>query len=116
MNKILAQSLNFQVGPPPASGTPAQTVAIEGPLKGINSLADIVTIIMSFLYPFAGVILLFVFIWGGYDLLTSHGEPEKLNSGRAKITSGIIGFVLLAISYVLARVLGFIFGVGDGIL
>lgn len=112
MNRLLAQSLNFQVGP---SGVP-RSIAIQGPLVGINSLADIVTIIMSFLYPFAGVILLGVVIWGGFDLLTSHGEAEKLNSGRSKITSGIIGFVLLAASYILARVFGFIFGIGEGIL
>ena len=107
MNRILAQSLNYNVG----IGS-----SIHGPLVGINNLSDIITVLMSFFYPFAGVVLLFVFIWGGYDFLTSHGEPEKLNSGRAKITSGIIGFVLLAASYIIARVLGFIFGVGEGIL
>jgi len=110
MNQQLAQSLNFQ-----PSGAP-RTIAIQGPLVGINSLADIVTVLMSFLYPFAGVILLGVVVWGGFDLLTSRGESEKLNSGRAKITAGIIGFVLLAASYILARVFGFIFGVGEGIL
>ncbi|PIZ62589.1 hypothetical protein COY16_03885 [Candidatus Roizmanbacteria bacterium CG_4_10_14_0_2_um_filter_39_13] len=112
MNQLLAQSLNFQVGPTGSS----RTIAIQGPLVGINSLADIVTVIMSFLYPFAGAIFLGVVIWGGFDLLTSHGEAEKLNSGRSKITSGIIGFILLATSYILAKLLGFIFGVGEGIL
>lgn len=112
MNNLLAQNLNIQVG----SSSAPKTISIQGPLVGINSLADIVTVFMSFLYPFAGVIFLGVVIWGGIDLLTSHGEAEKLNSGRSKITSGIIGFVLLAVSYILAKLLGFIFGVGEGIL
>lgn len=112
MNQIIAQRLNIF---PRETGTPTPII-IQGPLVGIESLSDIISVLMSFFYPFAGVILLFVCIWGGYDLLTSQGESEKLNSGRSKITSGIIGFILLAISYILARVLGFIFGVGEGIL
>ena len=115
MNPILAQGLNFQVGNL-GSGTSARSISVHGPLVGIENLSDILTVLMSFFYPFAGVILLFVCIWGGYDLMTSHGEAEKLNSGRSKITAGIIGFVLLAASYTLARVIGFIFGVGEGIL
>ena len=115
MNSLLAQGLNFQVGNT-GVGSTGRSISIQGPLVGIENLSDIITVLMSFFYPFAGVILLFVCIWGGYDLLTSHGEAEKLNGGRSKITSGIIGFVLLAASYILARVLGFIFGVGEGVL
>ena len=64
----------------------------------------------------AAVILLLVLIWGGYDFLMSRGDAEKVNSGKAKMTAGIIGFVLLMLSYLIARVLGFIFDVGNGVL
>lgn len=114
MTDTLAQGLQFQVGGS-TSGTPS-LVSVKGPLVGINNISDIVTVLMSFLYPFAGVILLFVLVWGGFDLINSHGESDKISGARAKITAGIIGFVLLAASYILARVLGFIFGVGEGVL
>ncbi len=109
MNKLLAQGLNID----PANGDP---VTVKGPLADINQLNDLINVVTSFLYPLAAVILLLVLIWGGYDFLMSRGDAEKVNSGKAKITAGIIGFVLLMLSFLISRVLGFIFGVGEGVL
>lgn len=89
--------------------------SIEGPLEGINNIADVINRILPFLITAAGIILLFVFIWGGYDFITSQGSAEKVKSAQAKITTGIIGFVLLIISYLLVRLIARIFGVGEGI-
>lgn len=50
MSKVLAQSIN--VG----------GQAIEGPLEGVDTLADIVNKVVSLLIPLAGIILLFVLI------------------------------------------------------
>ncbi len=88
---------------------------IEGPLQGINTIGDLINRILPFLTAFAGVILLFVFIWGGYDFITSQGNADKVKSAQAKITTGIIGFVLLIISYLLVRVIAKIFGLEGGI-
>ncbi|MFQ5452065.1 MAG: hypothetical protein ACE5DQ_00710 [Candidatus Paceibacterota bacterium] len=97
---------------------------IQGPLKLRGptgdviqdpTLADLVNVFVSFLYPIAGIILFFVLVWGGFDLLTSRGTPEKVESGKHKITSGIIGFALLFISFLAVRLIAFIFGLGEGI-
>ncbi len=103
MNKILAQSIN--VG----------GQAIEGPLEGVSTLGDIVNKIVSLLIPLAGIILLFVLIWGGYDFMMSRGQPDKLKGAQAKITTGIIGFVLLIFAYAIVKILTSIFGLGEGI-
>lgn len=110
MEQQLAQGLVVQ----PGGGGSAQI--INGPLVGITKLTDVITVGTSFLYPFAGVILLFVLMWGGYDFLMSRGDPEKMKSGQAKIGGGVIGFALLMLSYFIAQVLGFIFGVGEGLI
>lgn len=107
MKNELAQSL--QIVP---SG--AKPVTVTGPLVGINNLGDLVNILISFLLPIAGVILFFVLIWGGYDILMSQGEPDKVQSGKNKITAGIIGIVLLVLSFLITKIFGYIFGVGDG--
>lgn len=107
-NKFIAQGLQIQ----PEGGAP---VTVEGPLVGINNLGDLINVLMSFLVPLAGVILFFILVWGGYDILMSQGEPEKLQNGRNKITAGIIGIVLLVLSYLITNTLGYIFGVGDGL-
>jgi hypothetical protein len=89
---------------------------IDSPLVGINNIGDLVNRIMTFLIPIAGIILFLVIIWGGYDFMMSGGAPEKVKSGRAKITTGIIGFILLVLSYFFAKLIGTIFGLGGGIL
>jgi len=109
MEKILAQNLNI-------TNQTGTMTSIEGPLKNINSINDVINVLTSFLYPFAAVILLVVLIWGGYDLIMSAGEAEKITAGKAKITAGIVGFVLLILSFLIVKLFGFIFGLGDGIL
>lgn len=88
---------------------------IEGPLDPkFNSLGSLVTEVLKFLVPLAGVILLFVLIWGGYDFMMSQGNPEKIKSAQAKLTTGIIGFVLLLVSFLMAKLISTIFGLGAG--
>ena len=103
-NQFLSQSVNLD----------GQT--IEGPLEGINTLGDLVSQVLRFLLPLGGIVLLLVLIWGGYDYMMSQGNPEKLKSAQAKITTGLIGFALLVFSYLIVRLLSTIFGLGGGIL
>ncbi len=90
--------------------------SIEGPLKGINTVGDLVNTLMNFLVPLAGIIFLLVLIWGGYDFMMSGGNPEKLKSAQAKITTGVIGFILLVLAYLIVRIISFIFGLETGII
>lgn len=89
--------------------------AIQGPLQGINSVGDIISKLLTFLIPFGGIIFLLVFIWGGYDIITSQGSPEKWKTARLKITYGIVGFTLLAVAFLLVRLIETIFGLNTRI-
>lgn len=95
---------------------------IEGPLtiSGVLpqdiTLATIVNRVVSFVIPLAAVLLFFVLIMGGYGYLMSQGNPEKVKSAQAKITAGIIGFVLLILSYLVVRLITYIFGFEGGII
>jgi len=106
MNKLLVQNISI-------SGT-----EIKGPLDpNIQNLGGLISRILSFIIPLAGIILLFVLIWGGFDYMMSQGNPEKVKSAQAKITTGLIGFFLLISSYLIVRVIAGIFGLGGaGIL
>ncbi len=104
MKILLAQSLNLG----------SQT--IEGPLdSSIDSLGAIITKGLGFIMPMAGIVLLFVLISGGYDYMMSQGNADKMKSAQAKITSGIVGFILLIISFLVTRLIAYIFGLGGGI-
>ncbi len=87
---------------------------IEGPLQGIDTIGDLVSKLMEFATPFALIILFFVFVWGGYDLLLSQGRPEKIKSAKAKFTTGIIGFALIVSAYIIAFLFKYIFNLGNG--
>lgn len=95
---------------------------IEGPLKipGVNpeeiKLGHVISRILQFMMPLAGVILLFVLIWGGYDYILSQGNQDKVKSAQAKITTGIIGFILLILSYFIVKLISFIFDLQGGII
>lgn len=71
---------------------------------------------MPFIMAIAGILLFLILLWGGYDYLTSRGLPDKIKSANAKITSAIVGFILLVLSFLITRVISYIFGVGRGIL
>ena len=100
----------------------AQQVCIGGQCvtgaldPNIKTVGDLVNRVVQFLIPLAAIILLIVFIWGGYDYMMSQGSPEKVKSAQAKITTGIIGLVLLLISYIIVRLISQIFGLGGGII
>ncbi len=89
--------------------------AIQGPLQGINSVGDIVSKLLSFLIPMGGILFLLVFIWGGIDIITSQGSPEKWKNARLKITYAIVGFTLLAVAFLLVKLIETVFGLNTGI-
>lgn len=83
---------------------------IQGPLDpNLNSVGSVVNRVTSFLIPISAVILLFVLILGGYELMMSRGEPAKVQGARAKITAGVVGFVLLLLSFLITRLIAVVF-------
>lgn len=89
--------------------------AIQGPLQGINTVGDIVSKLLTFLIPLGGIAFLLVFIWGGVDIIMSQGSPEKWKTARLKITYALVGFVLLAVAFLLVKLIETIFGLNTGI-
>ncbi len=104
MSEAHAQTLNI-----------GANTQIKGPLVGIENIGDLINKLMFWIVPFAFLILLGVIIWGGADLLMSQGSPDKVKTARAKITSGIIGIILIVFAYFITSLVGYIFGFGKGV-
>lgn len=79
--------------------------------KQINTLGDVINVLLPFLIPLAGIALLFVFIYAGYNFMLSGGSPERIKKARAAVTAGIIGFVLLVTSTLIVSLVCKIFGI-----
>lgn len=59
-----------------------------------------------------GGIAFLLILFGGFQILTSAGNPEQLNAGRELVTSAITGLLLIIFSIFLLRLIGFnIFGI-----
>ena len=111
MNNLLAQTLKL----------PGMSGLISGPLNKsatkFNTLADLVNNAATrIILPIAGILLLGYLIWGGFDYLTSMGDPKKAEAGRTKITNAIIGFFIIFTAYWIVQLVAFVFGLkGAGV-
>ncbi len=103
MGTELAQSIDIGTKSP---------ITITGPLVGISKLADVFNIVLSFLFPFIGIVLLLQFLMAGYTLIRSDGTPEKIKEGKYRITYAILGLAILVAAYLIARLVAFVLGFG----
>jgi len=87
---------------------------IAGP-EGLESkfpdIGRILTKLLPYLMVLAGLVLFVFLIIGGFGLLTSGGNPEKVKAAQGRITSAVIGFVIIFISYWLMRILEIVLGI-----
>ena len=73
------------------------------------SLGDIVSALLPYILVIAGLILFGILIMGGFGLLTSGGDPEKVKKSQGQITSALVGFLIIFLSYWLMRILETVF-------
>lgn len=76
-----------------------------------SSLGQIISQLLPFIITFAGLALLLMLIWGGIILMTAAGDPAKSKSGYGKISAGLIGFLIIFVSYFVAQLVEIILGV-----
>lgn len=76
-----------------------------------SNLGDIISALLPYLFVLAGLILFAFIIWAGFEFLTSAGDPEKVKSAQGKLTSAIVGFIIIFAAYWIAQILQIIFGV-----
>jgi len=72
---------------------------------------EIISKVFTYAIPFAGILMLAMIIAGGYSLMLSGGEPEKVKAGKDKITAGIVGFLLVFTTWFIIRVIEIVFGI-----
>ena|SRR3989304_3423710 len=72
----------------------------ETDLKGAK--ADVPVIIgrvVNIILTFSGIIVLVLFIYGGWLIMTSAGNADKIKRGRAVLLQTTIGIVIILASY-----------------
>jgi hypothetical protein len=70
------------------------------PGKGFaTSFGGLVNGVVSFVMVIAAVLVFLYLIWGGIEWITSGGDKGKTEAARNKITSAVIGLIVIAASY-----------------
>lgn len=103
--KIAQLNIPYQGGTIAVPVTPGVTQATFTDLGGVISQA------LKFLFPLSGLILFAMIIIAGFQLLTSAGEPKKMEAAKQRLTWGIIGFVVIFVSFWIMKILEFLLGI-----
>lgn len=78
---------------------------------GPANVATLINEVVKFIFVFAGLLLLFYLIYGGFQMIIATGEEKKLVEAKTKITNALIGFILIFVSYWLVQIIEVIFGI-----
>jgi hypothetical protein len=103
----LAQKIFITTGP-------GQSFEVEGPLKPgkFTNLSSLVNVALPYLFAISGLILFVFLIWGGFDYLTSMGDPKKAEAGKNKITNALIGFIIIFVAFWIVQIVDRVFNLG----
>jgi len=70
-------------------GTPPQPE-----LTNINDIWAIVAAVIEILLRIAGIVAVFLVVYGGIQYITSQGEPDKTTKARSTIINALTGLVI----------------------
>lgn len=75
-----------------------------------QNLGSIVSDSLKYVFATAGILLLIYLILGGFQYLTSAGDPKKAQEAKNKITQALIGFTVIFSSYWIVQIVATILG------
>lgn len=73
---------------------------------GGATVADVISALLPYIYGLAGLAILLYAVYGGFQIMTSQGDPKQMAQGRDKITYAVVGFVVMAVSYLIVQLVG----------
>jgi len=76
--------------------------------EGSELLASLIGRFLNFAFMLGGLILLIMIIISGIQWMLAGGDKEAISSARGRLTSAIIGFLILASSYAIISLIGHI--------
>lgn len=110
MNKLA-----FSIGDTFLGNTNMLNKGVDG--NPLGAVSGLVTLFLNIAFVLAGIILLFFFILGGIGLIGSAGQsdPQKAETAKKTITSAVIGFIVVFVSYWIVKLIGQFLGI-EGII
>jgi len=82
-----------------------------GQIEGYKTLGGFISSLLPNVYVIAGLILLFLTLFGGFGLLSAGGDKEKIAQGSKTITAAVVGFAIIFVSFWLIKLIEVLTGV-----
>ena len=73
-------------------------------LGGPEDLAELFEYIYKILLPVSLILGLFLIVLNGYGILTSGGDPRKVQTAKENLTSAILGLAFVLVALAIYRV------------
>lgn len=84
-------------------------VNITPPKFGIDpniSIGQLISNALTIVFIVAALLVLVYLIWGAFQWITSGGDKEGIGKARDKIIQSLVGLVILALAFLIVRVVG----------
>lgn len=87
----------------------------NSPGSGVSSAPSAISEIfgkgLPYFFGIAGIVLVFMLISAGYKMMTSAGDPKAMQAAQAKITTSVLGIVIMFISFWIVKIILQFFGI-----
>lgn len=74
------------------------------------TVGALITTILPWIFSIAGLLLLVFFVMAGFQYMTSRGDPKAMQAAQAKITTALIGFFIIFLSFAIIKLIANILG------
>ena len=78
----------------------------------VSNQDGLVTIVKNIAIPLSVICVVLLLIYGGYMLMSSKGDPDKLQEAKQVITNAIIGFVVILLCVAILILISNTLGLG----
>lgn len=110
MNNLLAGGGNGTITNPIFSGSIFEgLISTEG--GATTFIGMLLPRLVGLVFVFGSLSFFFMLIWGAVSWIISGGDKAHVESSKARITNAIVGFVLLAGSYAIIKLIQVFFGI-----
>lgn len=79
--------------------------------SGVSTFSKIISMAIGVMTVVAIIWFLFTLMTGAIGMISSGGDKQALESSRKKITTGMVGLVIILVATFLLDLVGYIFGI-----
>jgi hypothetical protein len=100
--------------PPPvgaASASFAEILAAMNLNPNLHSIDGVINALLIPLLTISGLILFIMLITGGFEFLFAGGDPKSAEKGQQRITTAIIGFLIIFTAYWVTQIVEIVLGI-----